>query len=219
MATSSAPVKRGAFIVFEGIDRADKSTNAHLLADSMRANGISVAEWSFPEYKVSKTGQLLRQYLDSGVKLDARTQHLLFAANRAEWVGNIDSILKQGTTIICDRYVYSGIAYSAAKGLDFDWCCMVEDGLPMPDLVIHLQVDPKVAATRSKFGKELHDDVAFLGRVQEQYTRLCEHKNAGSWVVINAGKALDDIHLDIQSAIDCIRLEALPPLSRIQCSN
>lgn len=27
-----------------------------------------------------------------------------------------------GTTLIVDRYSYSGIAFSSAKGLDFQWC-------------------------------------------------------------------------------------------------
>lgn len=30
--------------------------------------------------------------------------------------------LKAGTTLIIDRYSYSGVAFSSAKGLDFDWC-------------------------------------------------------------------------------------------------
>lgn len=27
-----------------------------------------------------------------------------------------------GTTLIVDRYSYSGVAFSAAKGLDIEWC-------------------------------------------------------------------------------------------------
>ena len=34
----------------------------------------------------------------------------------------MESKLKSGTTIIVDRYSYSGVAFSSAKGLDFDWC-------------------------------------------------------------------------------------------------
>ena len=30
--------------------------------------------------------------------------------------------LKSGTTVIIDRYAFSGVAFSAAKGLDLDWC-------------------------------------------------------------------------------------------------
>ena len=30
--------------------------------------------------------------------------------------------LKSGTSLIVDRYSYSGVAFSAAKGLDIEWC-------------------------------------------------------------------------------------------------
>jgi dTMP kinase len=41
--------------------------------------------------------------------------HLLFAANRWEMKEQILKDLKEGTTLICDRYAFSGVAYSAAK--------------------------------------------------------------------------------------------------------
>jgi dTMP kinase len=34
----------------------------------------------------------------------------------------MESKLLSGTTLIVDRYSYSGVAFSAAKGLDIEWC-------------------------------------------------------------------------------------------------
>jgi len=34
----------------------------------------------------------------------------------------MESKLVSGTTLIVDRYSYSGVAFSAAKGLDIEWC-------------------------------------------------------------------------------------------------
>jgi hypothetical protein len=34
----------------------------------------------------------------------------------------MESKLKAGTTLVIDRYSYSGVAFSAAKGLDLGWC-------------------------------------------------------------------------------------------------
>lgn len=34
----------------------------------------------------------------------------------------MEETLKSGTTIIVDRYSYSGVAFSSAKGLDIQWC-------------------------------------------------------------------------------------------------
>jgi len=36
--------------------------------------------------------------------------------------------LEKGITIICDRYWYSGVAYSLAKGMDFEWCLSSDKG-------------------------------------------------------------------------------------------
>lgn len=34
----------------------------------------------------------------------------------------MENKLKTGTTLIVDRYSYSGVAFSSAKGLDIEWC-------------------------------------------------------------------------------------------------
>jgi dTMP kinase len=34
----------------------------------------------------------------------------------------MESKLLGGTTLVVDRYSYSGVAFSAAKGLDIEWC-------------------------------------------------------------------------------------------------
>jgi dTMP kinase len=34
----------------------------------------------------------------------------------------METKLKSGITLIVDRYSYSGVAFSSAKGLDIEWC-------------------------------------------------------------------------------------------------
>ena len=63
--------------------------------------------------------------------------HLLFSMNRWENKSQLMEILRSGTDIVCDRYAYSGVAYSVAKGLDFEWCLGADRGLILPDLVIY----------------------------------------------------------------------------------
>ena len=53
--------------------------------------------------------------------MDDRAIHLLFAANRWEAAANIRQKLADGVTIVCDRYSYSGVAFTSAKpGMDLD---------------------------------------------------------------------------------------------------
>lgn len=68
--------------------------------------------------------------------------HLLFSANRWEAVKSLKARLNEGETLVCDRYAFSGVAFSAAKGtLDLEWCKNPDRGLPAPDAVIYLDVN------------------------------------------------------------------------------
>ena len=60
----------------------------------------------------------------------------------------IESLLQKGVTIVCDRYSFSGVAFSGAKdGMDMDWLKRPEEGLPAPDRVIYLDIDVEVRFT------------------------------------------------------------------------
>jgi dTMP kinase len=72
---------------------------------------------------------------------DDAAVHLLFSANRWEAVKTLKARLHAGETLVCDRYAFSGVAFTAAKGtLDLEWCKNPDRGLPAPDAVIYLDV-------------------------------------------------------------------------------
>jgi len=62
--------------------------------------------------------------------------------------------LANGVNLIVDRYSFSGITYSMAKGLDKRWVCQPEIGLPKPDLVLFFDVEPDDVKNREGFGEE-----------------------------------------------------------------
>ncbi|KAJ7127081.1 hypothetical protein C8R44DRAFT_830586 [Mycena epipterygia] len=67
--------------------------------------------------RTTAIGDLIDSYLRSQSELDDRAIHLFFSANRSS---TIEQLLAEGTTAVCDRYAFSGVAFSAAKGLSFD---------------------------------------------------------------------------------------------------
>lgn len=78
------------------------------------------------------------------------------------------SALLSGTTLVVDRYAFSGVAYSAAKavpGMDVEWCKAPDCGLPAPDLVVYLRVSNAVAAARAGFGEERYEKAEFQDKV------------------------------------------------------
>ena len=155
----AAMTKRGAFILFEGIDRCGKSTQCSKLAEYL-ATRCTAEKINFPD-RTSSIGQMINSYLTSATNLNDQTIHLLFSANRWEAAKEIESKLAAGCNLVCDRYAYSGVAFSAAKGMDVDWCKSCDKGLPAPDVIIYLDMPVEDAAKRGQFGEERYEKIEF----------------------------------------------------------
>lgn len=104
-------------------------------------------------------GGLINEYLQSSVQTDDRAIHLLFSANRWEAAPKLADTLARGTNIVCDRYAYSGVAFTSAKRVEdrssmsggeltLNWCISPDIGLPAPDAVIFLDLNQDEAEKR-----------------------------------------------------------------------
>lgn len=149
--STTSSTKRGAFIVFEGVDRCGKTTQTSLLVKHLLQLGLAAVAMRFPD-RTTMVGTLIDQYLQSKSELDDRAIHLLFSANRWEAVPTIKKhLLDDKATIICDRYAYSGVAFSSSKPTltnDLEWCKSCDVGLPAPDAVIFLDLTQEEAEQR-----------------------------------------------------------------------
>ena len=53
-----------------------------------------------------------------------------------------------------DRYAFSGVVFTSAKpGFDLDWSKQCDVGLPVPDLLVHLEIGAKDAESRGKLNE------------------------------------------------------------------
>ncbi|KAK4161868.1 P-loop containing nucleoside triphosphate hydrolase protein [Cladorrhinum sp. PSN259] len=173
----TAPV-RGALIVLEGLDRSGKTTQAKLLEQRLSSSGRPVKSLGFPD-RTTPTGKTINAYLTSSSfevpPLPDHAIHLLFSANRWELAPAITSLLASGTTVVLDRYYYSGIVYSAAKRnptLSLSWARAPEIGLPRPDLVLFLDLDEEQAKARGGYGEERYEQAEMQKRVRELFWGL-----------------------------------------------
>ena len=112
---------RGFLIAFEGLDRTGKSTQTHWLKDHLLRKGRKAEIIKFPD-RTTLFGQQIDSFLTNKKKYDDKMLHLLFSINRWELKDKIIGLLESGVDIIMDRYSYSGIAYTHAKGVDFNFC-------------------------------------------------------------------------------------------------
>ncbi|XP_029003295.1 thymidylate kinase [Betta splendens] len=188
--------KRGALIVLEGVDRAGKTTQCNKLVQSLQQSGRAVEMMRFPD-RTTIIGQLINAYLEKKSDLEDHTVHLLFSANRWELVPLIKKKLEQGTTLVVDRYAFSGVAFTSAKpGFSLDWCKKPDVGLPKPDLVMFLQLSPAEAALRGQFGEERYETSAFQRAVQQKFEHLMKDLSV-NWQVIDASQSVEDVHKQI----------------------
>ncbi|KAL2159049.1 hypothetical protein VTH06DRAFT_2808 [Thermothelomyces fergusii] len=182
-------VARGALIVLEGLDRSGKTTQVKLLEQRFVELGRKVKVMRFPD-RTTPIGQMIDSYLKSQVEMDDHVIHLLFSANRWEAANTITSLLSAGVTVLCDRYYYSGIVYSAAKQnptLTLCWARAPEVGLPRPDLVLFLDLDENQAKARGGWGAEAYEKAEMQRRVRELFWGLSLGKIGTTTVIAEDG--------------------------------
>ena len=190
-------IERGLFIVIEGLDRSGKSSQCKILADWLKGE---VKLMRFPDRKSGQIGTMIDSYLNQNVSMSDEAIHLLFSANRWELVEEIVQAINSGVHVICDRYLYSGVVYSAAKGLDWQWCQAADKNLPQPDLVLFLDVDPNIAQTRGNYGNERYERVDFQNKVRSLFARF-QQTESDYWQVIDANLPMAQVTENLQKII------------------
>lgn len=131
--------------------------------------------------------------------------------------------LDAGITVLCDRYAFSGIAFSASKVgpsdtlkpsavsegasiapthktapplLPYSWCRSPDVSLPAPDLTLFLDILPEIASKRGGYGGERYENQEHQERVRELFSRIAEEVEAegvGRWVVLDGGLELKEV--------------------------
>jgi dTMP kinase len=163
--------------------------------------------------RTTGTGQLIDAYLRGTSDLDDRAIHLLFSANRWESANALETNLLAGTTVLCDRYAFSGVVFSAAKGLPLAWCRAPDVSLPAPDLTLFLDLAPEQAAERGGYGEERYEKEALQARVRTLFKSMGSETHG--WVTIDAGQDREDVALDIWSNVEPLVQGIDAPIRRL----
>ncbi|KAI0369796.1 thymidylate kinase [Pilatotrama ljubarskyi] len=209
---------RGAFVVIEGLDRSGKSTQTTLLEQRFKAAGLPVRLVKFPD-RTTPIGKMIDSYLRSESEMDDHAIHLLFSANRWELASSITESLNAGTTVICDRYAFSGIAFSAAKNkptMSYEWCRAPDIGLPAPDLTLFLDVSPEKARERGGYGNERYENADMQERVEHVFERIGVEMGDGSrWFAVDADREKDSVAEELWMRIEPYAQGTDRPLQRL----
>jgi dTMP kinase len=155
----------GRFIVLDGIDGSGTTTQGQRLVAALQAAGVSARFTCEPS--AGPIGRQIRQLLSAGGEEPSHawdTLALLFAADRLDHLAReVRPALSAGTTVVCDRYDLSSLAYQSATAPEpaaagaapaaagqaaLAWIRALNQRALRPDLTIVLDVDPDVAEAR-----------------------------------------------------------------------
>lgn len=84
------------------------------------------------------------------------------------------------------------------QNFGLDWCKQPDVGLPKPDLILFLQLNPEAAAERGNFGQERYETSSFQEKVLQCFYCLMEDKTL-NWKTVDASKSIEDLHREIKS--------------------
>lgn len=211
-------------IVIEGVDASGKETQTGLLCQWLEESGKRTARLSFPDYD-SPSSALVKMYLggEMGSEPGAVSPYaasLFYAADRyASFKMKWAKLMEEDVYIIADRYVTSNIVYQAAKFEDetektefINWLRDLEYnrlGLPVPDKVLFLNMEPDAAAKlmsgrKNKITgdaeKDIHEKDA--GYLRQVYDNACDVARRLDWIEIKCSangepRPIADISKDI----------------------
>jgi len=193
---------QGKFIVFEGIDKSGKETQAKMLYDYLHGKGIPVIYTEEPSPK-NVIGRTIKKWLIGQATITSgEAVTLLYTADRYEHLKNvIIPVLNAGKNVICDRYFYSTIAYeSAIFGVDKEWIRLLHKNVCKPDVVIFIDIDPEISLKRERSSpNDRLEKVELLRKVREAYNEMV---NEEKFFTVNGDRTRDEVFRDVRLVID-----------------
>lgn len=145
---------KGRLIVIDGTDGSGKATQVSLLEGALKKAGHKVKLVDFPEYYKNFFGKFIGHCLSEQyynfINVHPKIASVLYAADRFESSGEINSYLEKGYIVLANRYVSAnqihqgGKIKSAKKRAEFiSWLDEMEYKvfkIPKPDIVLYLSV-------------------------------------------------------------------------------
>lgn len=183
-------MKNGVFIVFEGIEGAGKTTQAKNLYEYL--NSIGKKSILTREPGGTKTGKKIREILlsDTDEMFPPKAELFLYEADRNFHIHNvIKPNLEKGINVICDRYIYSSLAYQGyARGLDINLIKTLNDiatdGV-YPDIVFLIDIPVEVSLQRlgNKKDRIEKEGIDFHKRLRNGFLKIAEENKELFYII------------------------------------
>jgi len=204
-----------AFLVFEGLDGAGKSTLIERLAQDLKGRGFSLTLTREPggtPFAEEIRALLLKKGAEHPVP---RAELLLYEAARAQHVDRVIApALQRGDWVLCDRFTASTVAFQAvARGLDrraVDWLNAYAIDATKPDLFVLLDLTVNESFRRYRIRNHVSKQEAdrfeseaseFHEAVRRGYLEQAKAEPS-QWLVLDATQTPDELFNRLLLALD-----------------
>ena len=180
---------KGTFICIEGLDGSGKTTQAKLLTESLKKDYDS---YFTAEPSTGKTGTFIRDCCLYGRRrLPIAAEALLFSADRIEHIENeIRPALSSGKVVVCDRYIYSSLAYQGSAGLELDWIAKINSYALTPDFSVFIDVPPERVLERIHRKKSVMETLEIQRKVRDVYLKYVQNNEL---VLVDGDKPKEEV--------------------------
>ncbi len=203
-------MKKGIFIVLDGIDGSGKSEIVKMLHNYLFSKNKGYRILTTREPTNGSYGKQIREMLQNekdpfassntliGLFIKDREQHLKatmepFLKNKNEDELNI---------VLCDRYYYSTIAFQVAQGLDVKEVISKNKNFRKPDLAFILDVEPSIALKRIEHRKkEKFEQLEFMKKIRENFLNLNKLLK-DNIKIIDSSKPLANVFENVRKEVD-----------------
>ncbi len=206
-------MKKGKFIVFEGIDGSGKTTQARLLAAALGELGREVVLTAEPT--AFPTGRALREALSGKTKKTECQMAVMFTDDRIEHnihpTEGIRALLARGVYVICDRYYYSTLAYQGST-TDYNWVKSMNLDCPEiahPDMCIYIDLLPKQSLERIARGREsveIYENLQTLTAVRDKFLSVIDDlRGRDNICIVDGYRTQDEVFRDIFAIVSKLK--------------
>ena len=205
-------MKRGIFIVVDGIDGSGKSEIVKMLHNYLFSKHKKYRILTTREPTNGTYGKRIRDMLRNEkdpLSSDKKLTELFIKDRKEHLISIMDPFLKKSNPhelniVICDRYYYSTIAFQGAQGIDIKSLIDKNKSFRKPDIAFILDSEPLTALKRISYRqKEKFEQLEFMKKIRKNFLMLPKMLK-DNIKVIDSNKPLDNVFADIKNEVEKI---------------